>query len=130
MTWTFDPANPTDRDRVRLLITDIEVTKQRISDEVLDMLIEEAGTKERAAVRACRIIASDYTTKAAVTIGPLSVSYGEQSAYFTDLALQIERDSRRDLGNVATPFSGTADQAEDPINFRIGMHDHPEDIGA
>lgn len=127
MTWTYDPTNPTDRDRVRIRIGDIDVNKQTFSDETIDFWLSEAGSVISASIRLARLAAVEYAKKASVTIGPLSISFSEQAQFFNDLAATLEYDNRKLL--VISPFSGTANNPEADerkTDFGLGMHDNKE----
>ena len=123
MTWTFNTDNPTDRDRVRLLINDIDTSTQKFSDEIINMMLTEEGSVGIAASRLCRMLAQRYAVKAQVSLGPLSASYSEQTAFYRELSDKLESESR--LRTVATPFAGGLATSADPMVFGRGMHDDP-----
>lgn len=49
MTWTYDPATRSDRNRVRERVGDTDASSQMVSDEVIDEILAEAGGMARAA---------------------------------------------------------------------------------
>lgn len=124
MTHTFNPTTPGDRDRVRLLINDI-AAPWKFEDATIDMMLAEEGSVAVAASRLARMLAQQYTAKGSVSLGPLSASYGEQANFYTDLALQLERDGVKKLGFAAVPVvNGDAlISEENPAYFDIAMHD-------
>lgn len=56
MTFTFNTTTPTDRDRVRLAIGDIDSTAPKLTDEVIAMLISEEATWQKAAIAAVKTL--------------------------------------------------------------------------
>lgn len=49
MTWTYNPATRSDRNRVRERVGDTDASSQMVSDEVIDEILAEAGGMARAA---------------------------------------------------------------------------------
>jgi len=125
MTWTFDPTNPTDRDRLRLLINDIDVDKQKFSDEILDMMLtEESSDLYESAIRLAMMLADRYNTKASVSLGPLSYSFSEQAGFYTELAEKLR--ARQNGKLLPLPYYNPSEESAKHPMFGIGANDNEE----
>jgi len=128
MTWTFDPDNPTDRDRIRVHINDFDVDNQKFSDEIIDMMLSEEGDNiYEAAIRLALILSNRYATKSAVSLGPLSVSFTDQSSFYSDLADRLRKEALLRLRNVSPFYSPVLDDGdEDRPIFVLANDDNNE----
>lgn len=110
MTWTYDETLPTDRDRLRFLVGDIESAEPLLTDEAADVLLgslEDGPTKlEAAAASACRAIAARFARRVDFGQGDLSVSASQRAARYAALAAEFQ--SRVDA---AAKTSGVAGRA-------------------
>ena len=84
---SFDPALPTDKDWVRLLVGDYDPTDETLSDDTINAIIAEVlahgasaeGAKYCAAAQAGGLMAASWTAtsggKAEKTVSKLSIQY-------------------------------------------------------
>ena len=109
MAATYDPTLPSDKDWVRLLIGDTDVSSPVLSDEeILGIIAEEVSingqgiwTKYLVAARAGWVIlAADGGSGSVVskTVGNLSLSYGGSSS--ADSAFRAHLQSLKERGAV------------------------------
>ncbi len=91
MAWTYDPALPTDKDKVRFHIGDTDETDQLLQNEEIEYLLNETTNVLLAASRAAKAIAAKFARQADKAVGDLRVSLSQKSqAYFT-LAADLEK---------------------------------------
>lgn len=137
MTFTYDGAIATNRDKVRLLIQDTDSDDPLFTDEELCFLEGEHGSATdiySTALAAIDIAVVGLTRKAeSKSVGPLSLSYGDRARRLSEARERIEALKRRKTG-APTPYAGgisvadkEIDEANSDINkgFRIGQMDNP-----
>lgn len=140
MSSSYDPAMPTSIDKVRFLIGDTKESFQLTNDEIAGILSMVTGDAYKAAVVACRTLATKYVRMSGnAQVGPFKIDYRAMADGYLSLIPTIE-DMRSDLdqsgaGGVPVPFgsgyrhSHPIDNADSDYMFSIGMHDGVETGG-
>ena len=147
MTWTFgnNPAN-SNRDLVRILVSDTNTNAQLLSDEFIDFTLSAkpsaylaaalcAETLINSTAAATAYLASNVTRK---KVGDLELSYaggGSGGASPAQHYRELAKSLRMQAGTKVTPYSGgisvtdKAAQRDDSDRIRgfaeKDMHDHP-----
>lgn len=135
MTWTYDSTITTNRDKVRLLIGDVDVTNPLVSDEELCFLEGENDssiydTAVAAIDVAIALLARKPESK---SVGPLSLSYASRIRNLEAARARIE-DMVRQRTGVPTPYAGGISRSDKITNetgddvdkeFRLGQMDAP-----
>lgn len=103
MVWTYDPQLPDRRDRIRLLIGDVEVALPQLADEELDFILNEEPNDYEAAAAACELIAARLAKRVDTALSGQSASLSDKRQAYLDLADMLRRRGGR-LG--AAPFGG------------------------
>lgn len=103
MAWTYT-NNPSgvQRDEVRFLLGDTDVTDQLVTDEEIAYLISVRGSSLGAAIGACEALEARYAREADQRVGFLSLSASQKAAGFRALALTL----RRRQTVTAIPYAG------------------------
>jgi len=89
MAATFDPSLATNRDKVRFLIGDMDVTRAEIQDETIDALLTTM-TPEAAAAASAWSIAGAYASKADVNVDNQLTKYSAVHLHWVTLAKQLD----------------------------------------
>ncbi len=94
---TYDPAIPTDKDFVRLMSGDRDISRPALYDGEIEMLLSEEVNKYLAAARACELILSRSKGLVTKQVGDLKLQYAdsEKSAYFRHSQKLREQGARR-----------------------------------
>lgn len=103
---SFDPALPTDRDKVRLLLGDTDTADEQLTDGQYDFVIaENPGSIYFAAATAARLIARTFTSRASSKrVGPLSISYAAKADEWLAVARELEAEAAKHAP--PTPYAG------------------------
>lgn len=136
MTWTYDNTQlaASELFQVRLLIKDTDTNRQLMQDEEINWLISSEPNIYFAAASAADTIAANFGAKASKTVGPLSISYGDQRDTYSSLADSLRtRGKRRGSGGGAIVLGSSksekaetrADPDREDTAARIGIHDNP-----
>lgn len=114
MTWSYLSSEPgsSDRSWVRLMIGDNTTADEQLQDEELDVLISDQGSKERAAIAACRALGARYARRADKTVGRLSISASQISKHYYDQAKELEKTLGRLTGGATGMYAGGISQAD------------------
>ena len=130
MTWSYTPV-VTDKDQVRLLIGDTEVTDQLLEDEEIDFFLANCPSVNTAASKSARSIASKFSRLADQKTGDISVSFSQQAEAYLKIAEELESQAAISQG---VPFSGGISKSVDEVNdldpdrkrpaFEVGMDDN------
>lgn len=133
MTWTYDPTEPTAKDRVRSRIgdtDDLNPANQLITDEVINAQLALMGEVQAAIVCLDRILAKVSTETDRSAIG-ISGQRSQRTNHLENLRLKLIEERDR----TAMPYSGGLSKAEkqsdeaDPDlvtpSFDVGRDDLP-----
>lgn len=96
MAWNYDPASGQPKDKVRLLIGDTDTNDQQLQDAEIQIFVDDNPDNVYAAAQqACQALASKFARLANTTIESVSVTYGDLSQHYRDLAgdLQVQSNS-------------------------------------
>lgn len=138
MSWTYsgDPANST-RDEVRFLIGDTDSTASyTLADEEINYLLTQATSVLLVAALAAENVAGKIGRLArSKSVGDLSLSWGERSAEFRQLAATLR--SRATLSAVKPYVGGLSRTEKDAVDaeadriapaHRVGGMDHASSL--
>ena len=92
MPATYNPALPTDKDWVRLLSGDRDITRPKLDDYEINGLLAEEANKYLAAARACEVILSKSNGLVAKEVGDLKLRWTDKPE---DAYRRYIRDLRR-----------------------------------
>lgn len=83
MAATYDPSLVADKDWVRLLSGDRDMTDPRLQDEEIEQLLVENRNKYLAAAAACELILMRHGNLVEKQVGDLKIKYSDEvkSAY-------------------------------------------------
>lgn len=144
MTWTYNAASlsASDRYKVRLLIGDVDTTRQQLQDEEIDWVLTEQAVVSYAAAACCDLLASKYAFLVNTENSALRLSAAARHKHYLELADRL-RKSAGDLPGgdgtgvpLATAYAGgmlksdkeTLEADEDLVTplFDIGQDDIEE----
>lgn len=120
MTWSYDDALAAAKDRVRIMIGDVDETSPLLSDEAIAMYVP-GGTlgqsSERLAAAECAVaIAARLATRAiSISEGGSSVNWGDVAKRYRDLADQLHA---ADAAGDGTGLFDIAEWAVDEFSAR------------
>lgn len=105
MSWTYDTALSTNKDKVRFMLGDTESGDALLSDEEISAQLTSEGTVRAAAIACARALAARFARKAQQITDDIgaSVRYGDRAQAYRDLADELRRSGA--LLAVA-PFAG------------------------
>jgi hypothetical protein len=86
MTWTFNSALTTPRDRVRLHIGDTNTADQQLPDETLDALLVRYPNEFRCAEMACQELSGRYAREIDRDVRDTTVHEGDRAKHYRSLA--------------------------------------------
>lgn len=121
MAWSYsgDPST-SDKDAVRFLIGDTDITDQQMQDEEITFLLTlYGGNIYTAAIVAARSLASKYARFPDVRIGDYSTSNSQRFNAYLALAKQLEQTQTAGLIHKVKPYAGgisIADKQQDEQN--------------
>ena len=113
MSWTYDPAMASDRDKVRFRLGDTVEAAPLLQDEEIDVLLE--GSDVISATIACaESLAMHFASLAQSKTDDIgqSVNYGDRSARYRALTDRLRANASR----LAMPFAGGISQASKDAN--------------
>lgn len=137
MTWTYNYALPTDRDKLRMLVGDTDAADHQLQNEAMDLFLTQEGSLYPAAAAACRALVGAYARRVDVGNAGLSLAASQRVEHYTRLALTYERRARvgAGAGGIGTPFVGgvsiasiNADRTDADMlqgRMRHDLHDEP-----
>ena len=132
MTWSYDPAEPTDRDRVRGRVGDTQINDPLLANETIDALLASTPSIAIVALDACERIIARLARD--VDRSAIGISTGRSAViqHYQDLR-QILR--RAVASGAVEIFVGGLSTARDDARledddyrgpwFRAGEDDHP-----
>ena len=134
MSFSYNPALPTDKDKVRLFIGDTNSADVLLQDEEIAALLAMFGSVAIASVKACNSIAAKYARYADQETGDISVRYSQIAATYRELAQSLQ-DGLTGL-SAPMPYAGgisrsdklTREQDTDRVApaFTVTMDDNPD----
>lgn len=93
MAFTFDPALPTTRDRVRLRLGDTEEKRRIFEDETIDYVLASVSSNEaQAAWRLCKYAVAQYSRDVDSEGAGLRAARAQKVAQLTELCGLLERE--------------------------------------
>lgn len=133
MTWTYTGIpSSSEKDKVRFLCGDVDVTAQLVQDEEIEWVNSVYPSCRLAAAVVCEAIAARFSCAVDCTVGDISKKNSQKAEAFRKRAEEL----RNLEGNDALPFFGglsksgkrALDQNPDAVqpNFRIGLDDNPK----
>jgi len=109
MAATYDPTMTTDKDKVRFLIQDTVVASAMLQDEEIAFMLTLYPSFRLAAANCADICSSKFASMAeSKTIGNLSLSYGDKSKKYAQLANSL----RMQASKVIMPYAGGISQSD------------------
>jgi hypothetical protein len=133
MSWSYsgDPGS-SDRDAVRFLVGDTDISDQQLSDEEIDYLLVREGSVNGAALAAARTLVAKYARLVDKSVGDLSISYSQRRDAYAALIADLTRQQAvRVAGPVVGGISRTrkrvVDQDADRVepSFRRDQFSYP-----
>lgn len=135
MTWSYDPALPADKDKIRALVGDTDTTDQLVSDEAIAVWLAQTGNIMDTAALIADGISASFGRRANLALDSLRVDFQARSDKFRDIASNLRLQATRLAGGLGTPYVGGVsisdmDSVEDntdrePSRFKVGMQDFP-----
>jgi len=113
MTWTYLSTAPgsSDRSWLRARIGDTSSDDPQLTDEELDLLLDNAASRNHAAEQAARTLAARYARKADRKIGSLSITWSRIAQNYIDLAERLRVEAAGSAGSVGV-WAGGVSQAD------------------
>lgn len=109
MATTYNATMPTDKDKVRFLIQDTKLTPALLQDEEINFVLSEYPNYIlAAAVCAENISAQLVGTATDKKIGNLSLTYGDKSKKYAELANSL----RARASKILLPYAGGISQTD------------------
>lgn len=139
MSWTYNPSLPTDRDYVRFLIRDNDLTDANnhlMPDETIDaLLVRFVNVYLTASVAAGSLASNPNLQNQSISLDGLSVDKG-QSFTYKDLANWLMIQYQTGQGRLSAPFVSGVSKGEmdavdanddrSPSKFKLGMDEDSE----
>ena len=135
MTWTFDPALPTDKDRVRFYIGDTDTTDQQVQDETIEATLVDYSNPLLAAAVICRSLAAQYGREVTYKAGDVSENSSDLAKFYLELAKELDPAgitkglalAEISIGGLSLAEKETLDTNSDAVqpSFSRGMDDIP-----
>ena len=135
MAWSFDPALPTDKDKVRLYIGDTDETNPQVADETIDATLVEYPDPLLAAAVISRSLAAQYGRQVTYRAGDVSENSSDLAKFYLDLAKELDPAgvtkaiplASISVGGLSISEKETLDSNSDAVqpSFSRGMDDIP-----
>lgn len=111
MTWSYDAALSTQKDRVRLIVGDVDSADPLVSDEGISLyctggVLAQSSDRLAAAAVADAIAAKFARRPLGLQAGGTQVNWGVQSKRYSDLADQLRKEEIRTGAGVAVYLGG------------------------
>ena len=131
LDWSYEPALPTAKDKVRLLIGDTVSTDPQLSDPEIQFSVDRNGSNVySAAVECCRVLAARYARQVDKQVGSTKISASQRSKAYTALAVQLSQQAasvngRPSAGGIYATEKETMASNETLVHgqLSIGIHD-------
>lgn len=131
MTWSYDPSEATDLDRVRGKIGDINTLDQQLPNETLNAIIAIKADVIDAAIECLNRLIAKYARDIDRSAVGITSSRSQRMNHYADLRDRLERDRLL----VTEPFVGGISKSEADVidantdfpqpKFKMGGDDHP-----
>ena len=135
MAWTFDPALPTNKDKVRLYIGDTDETNPQVADETIEATLVEYPDPMLAAAVISRSLAAQYGRQVTYRAGDVSENSSDLAKFYLDLAKELDPAgvtkaiplASISVGGLSISEKETLDTNSDAVqpSFSRGMDDIP-----
>tara|TARA_R110000824_G_C14951674_1_gene650997 strand:- start:129 stop:578 length:450 start_codon:yes stop_codon:yes gene_type:complete len=133
MSWSYNESLPTDRDKVRLKVGDVDTADQLLSNETLDALLTENSSDiVLTSIAAVRAIIASYTRTLARSAAGMSADTTIFFTHYQELLADLLKQNR---GNSGARYSGSFSRSrQETINsdsdfikpdFSRGEFDYP-----
>jgi hypothetical protein len=103
MTWTYNIALPTARDKVRLYLGDTEQAAPQLQDEEIDAVLIDVPNAMLAAADLATFLAAKYARLVNTTNGNLTAALGDRQAHYEALARLLRARAARRSGAPLMP---------------------------
>jgi hypothetical protein len=124
MTFTYDLALSSTKDKVRLLIGDTDSSEPYLQDEEIDFFLSQnSDAVERSALDACEAIIARLSRQVDSSIESISVSASQRVAQFTRLAQRLKKKIQNGNNQLGAVVSGVSISE---MNSVEGNSDRPE----
>jgi hypothetical protein len=90
MTWTFDPALSTDKDRVRFYCGDTDTNDQLVADETINATLVDWSDPMLAAAVVCRSLAAKFARDVTYRAGDVSENSSDIARFYNDIADKLD----------------------------------------
>lgn len=114
MAWTYNPTLPTDKDRVRLRIGDVDAADQLVTDEEINAVLSDYAANDpqrviKASVRLAEALAARYgrLSMRSVRTGDDQITYGDLARHYRALAASLRGATSARLRRGAFPDYAT-----------------------
>jgi hypothetical protein len=104
MTWSYDDAEASDKDKVRGLIGDVDTTDQLFSDAKITATLTAAGSVIGAAIQCAEGLAAKYARQVTHAVGAASINASDIAKQFESLAVRLRKNLA--LSASALPYAG------------------------
>lgn len=136
MTWTYDSPSESDKDAVRFLVGDTDVSDPLVTDEeIAYFLVEFPQSAYHAAAEVAESIAAKFSREVSHSGDGLSYAAEQLQQNYAALAERLRKQAKRKHRSGFGPYVGgiskreremaDADKDKVPSAFRSEMHDHP-----
>lgn len=105
MTTTYTDPSASDKDAVRFLIGDTDVTDAALTDEEIAYALAQNPNIYAAAAICARAIAGKYATEVDTKFESVSVNYSQKAKAYYELAKRLERQAKTQ-GGLGIPLAG------------------------
>lgn len=135
MTATYDNPSASDKDAIRFLLGDTNLSNALLQDEEINYLVQRwmplYGSAEYVAAAAADTISARFAREANFSADGVSVSLANLGQQFRDLAISLRSQHKNFLVGGTPDVGGITPGEEDdptvvPPDFGTGMHDNLE----
>jgi hypothetical protein len=129
VSFSFNIALTTDRDRVRFILGDTEATDVLLDDETIDANLTTEGSLRTAAIACCRGILAKLAREVSTAVPPLTVQLQQRFEHYQMLLHDLR--SRQLVAPYAGGLTVTDKQLREqdtdrvPPDFTRGQFDYP-----
>lgn len=105
MTWTYSSTSlATDLAKVRLLVGDTDTNDQQVTDEEVQVYLDNAASVYYAAANTCEALAGKYLRRVDKSIGRASLSASQRAKAYREQAASLRAQAAIVSG--ITPYAG------------------------